>query len=79
MRKTTTFKLLMALAIATASVFGLFHATAQPAYALHCPHQLVGPGGGCTFTGTQHFGGYICCMYACTGGQTLEGPCEICP
>jgi hypothetical protein len=73
MRKTTTFKLLMALGIAAASVFGLFHATVQPAEAsLICPRRIQS----CNFTGIVIVPGGACCTYLCPSGQVIEGPCE---
>lgn len=75
MRKFTAARLLLALALGATSVLGMFHATSQPAQALNCPFQI----GGCSRAGTQHYGNMICCLYACPSGDTLEGPCEICP
>ena len=69
MRKITTFKLLLALALGTASVFGLFHATAQPAEALTCaPKRFT-----CNFQEVRDVGGAICCVYACANGNEIVG------
>lgn len=75
MRKITTFKLLLALAVGAASVLGMFHAAAEPAQALNCaPKRFT-----CTFQEVRDVGGGICCVYLCPSGNELVGPCEIYP
>ena len=77
MRKATLLKLVFALGIGAASLLGLLHVAAEPAYAYeHCPYQRPGyPGGSCTLSGYEVYGDIVCCVYYCSNGNYLEGPC----